>query len=383
MKMKETEEQASAVRIEQFLFFVDASERVLPLNRGSETLQSGCRTGGNPLGDLFGARDYQELHALAASRERNIVEAVDPTGKRKLLRWELLCFGDGVLAVAADLSAAEGAISEAQTTQPLKNLLLNILPESIAEKLANHQSVTTKAYSHATIMFTDVVSFSRLSKKLDPVTLIRKLNFYFSLYDRVMEEFGIEKIKTIGDSYMSVSGVPDRKPSHAVDCCLAALTILDLMEKVRKPEDMSENLDLANWSIRIGIHTGGCAAGVVGFKKYTFDIWGDAVNIASRMEKAGAPGRINVSEDTARAVSQFFVCEFREVQEIKNIGPVGMYFLTRILPELSDDEQGRYPNRRFNELYCDVFVDKTHGKYFSVLPVSMRNYLKTRGGGLS
>ena len=131
------------------------------------------------------------------------------------------------------------------------------------------------------------------------------------------------------------------------------------MEKIRdRPEKIFEGLDLNNWSIRIGIHTGPCISGVVGFKKYTFDIWGDSVNIAARMEQAGAPGRINVSEDTAKEVRDFFACDYRGTQKIKNIGEKGMYFLNRISPELSDDEQGYFPNKRFNELYCDTFVDR-------------------------
>jgi class 3 adenylate cyclase len=380
--MKDTDPLSPADHIEQFIFFLDDREHVLPLNSRAEVLLSSRAPGGAPLSDLFGVRDYDELRALVASRGKWIATSIDREGKAPL-RWEFSGFKNGVLAVAADVSRVEEMRSEErESSQPLKNLVLNILPESIAEKLAAHRKVTPKAYNHATIMFTDVVSFSRLAQKMDPVALIDRLDFYFSLYDRVMEEFAIEKIKTIGDSYMSVSGIPERKPSHAVDCCLAALTILDLMEKTRKPENMFGDLDLNNWCIRIGIHTGGCIAGIVGFKKYTFDIWGDSVNIASRMEKEGVPGRINVSQWTAAEVRSFFAFEFRETQEIRNIGRVGMYFLTRILPELSDDEQGHFPNKRFNELYCDMYVDRAHAKNLSVLPVSFRNYLKTRGGGL-
>jgi class 3 adenylate cyclase len=372
-----------AERVEQLIFFLDASERVLPLNSRAETLLSGRSQEAASLRDLFGVGDYAELRTLAAAKGTTIVAALDRGGKKLLLRWEFLGFKDGVLAVAVDVSEIEELWNEArESTQPVRNLLLNIIPESVAEKLVAHQPVKPKAYNHSTIIFIDVVSFSRYAPKMDPHALIKRLNFYFSLYDKVMEEFGVEKIKTIGDAYMGVSGVPERKPSHAVDCCLAAITITDLMEKTRRPENIVDGLDLDNWAIRIGIHTGGCIAGVVGFKKYTFDIWGDSVNIASRMEKAGVPGRINVSEGTANAVRDFFACEYRGTQEIKNIGKVGMYFLTRILPELSDDEEGHFPSKRFNELYCNTFVDRQSLKNLSVLPVSMRNYLKIRGGGL-
>ena len=370
--------------IDQFIFFLDPGESVLPLNHTAERLVSGLESGGDLYRALFNVENYEELRSLVASGKRACCIEVD--GKEKPLCWELASFKHGIIAVAADASAVEQMWKEAQMGfLPFRNLVLNILPEHIAEELAEHRKVRPKVYRPCTILFTDVVNFSLLSKHLDPGSLIDQLNFYFSLYDKVMEEFAIEKIKTIGDSYMGVSGIPKKKPSHAVDCCLAALTVLNLMEekisKNRKPERIFEGLDLDNWSIRIGIHTGPCISGVVGFKKYTFDIWGDSVNIASRMEQAGAPGRINVSEDTAKEVRDFFACDCRGTQKIKNIGEKGMYFLNRISPELSDDELGYFPNKRFNELYCDRFVGSAQAKDLTIFPISMRNYLRSRDGG--
>jgi len=141
-----------------------------------------------------------------------------------------------------------------------------------------------------------------------------------------MDDYGIEKIKTIGDSYMCASGLPVKKNSHSVDCCLAALKILYSMEETKKPGNIVDNIDLNNWSIRIGIHTGSCISGVVGVKKHRFDIWGDSVNIASRMQMSGVPGKINISESTYKEVKDFFNCSFRGNMEIKNIGSVGAYF---------------------------------------------------------
>ncbi|MGD0727538.1 MAG: adenylate/guanylate cyclase domain-containing protein [Spirochaetia bacterium] len=372
-----------ADRIEQFILFLDAGERVLPLNRHAEKLLSSLAAEGALFRALFNVESYAEVRVLAASAKRKIATRVARDGRIAPLYWEFASFKNGVLAFAADACGVEERGDEARKSSPLENLIYSILPERIVEKLVAQKTVRPKAYSHTTIMFTDVVNFSLLSSKMDPVSLIHRLNFYFSLYDEVMEEFAIEKIKTIGDSYMSVSGIPEKKPSHAVDCCLAALTILYHMEKTsRQPENRSGGLDLNNWSIRMGIHTGGCIAGVVGFKKYTYDIWGDSVNIASRMEKAGVPDKINVSEDTAEEVRDLFTCEYRGIQEIKNIGPKGMHFLNRISPELSEDEQGYFPNKRFNELYCEKFVGRARTKNLAVLPVFMRNYLKTREGGL-
>lgn len=383
--MKAADAESLADYIEQFIYFLDSGERVVPLNERAKKLMSDLAGEGALLQALFNVESYAQAHALAVARKKRIATCVTHNGRSAPLRWEFASLENGVIAVAPDDLGAEELWDETRrSSQLFRNLILNILPEHIAEELAAHRTPPPKVYRHTTILFTDVVSFSRLSSQMDPVSLIRKLNFYFSLYDRVMEEFAIEKIKTIGDSYMSVSGIPEKKLSHAVDCCLAALTILYHMEKTsRITEDTVGNLDLNNWSIRIGIHTGPCIAGVVGFKKYTYDIWGDAVNIASRMEKAGVPGRINVSGDTANEVGDFFACEYRETQEIKNIGPVPMHFLNPISPELSEDEQGYFPNKRFNELYFEKFVGRARTKDLAVLPTSMRNYLKKRNGGLS
>ena len=230
-----------------------------------------------------------------------------------------------------------------------RETLLNILPGYIVEELIKKKTVHPKVYRHSTILFTDVVRFSRLARHLDPVTLIRKLNSYVTLHDRIMDEFGIEKIKTIGDSYMCVSGIPDKKGSHAVDCCLAALNLLHVLDETRKDREevAGEDLDLNNWAFRIGIHTGPCISGVIGYKKYTFDIWGDSVNVAARMETAGEPGKINISEDTYKQVKELFDCSYRGSQEVENIGPVEMYFINRIRAPLSEDKAGFFPNREF------------------------------------
>jgi adenylate cyclase len=259
-----------------------------------------------------------------------------------------------------------------------REIVLNILPEFVATKLVAGKPVRPKVYRKTTIMFTDVVSFSRIAVHLDPVALIHKLNHYFSIYDRVMEEFGIEKIKTIGDSYMCVSGVPSKKPSHAIDCCLAALNILHLMAKMREEERIVEGLDLNNWAIRIGIHTGPCISGVVGYKKYSFDIWGDSVNIAARMEESGEAGKINISESTFREVKDLFECPYRGQQRIGQIGPVGMYFLERLKPELSEDERGYFPNATFTRRYLERFASGESSEVRRALPDFIKNLLGVR-----
>jgi class 3 adenylate cyclase len=193
-----------------------------------------------------------------------------------------------------------------------------------------------------------------------------------------MDEFGIEKIKTIGDSYMCVSGIPDKKQSHAIDCCLAALNLLHVLDETRKEakEVPKEALDLNNWAFRIGIHTGPCISGVIGYKKYTFDIWGDSVNIAARMEAAGAPGRINISEATYKQVKDLFDCTYRGSQEVEKIGTVDMYFLNRIRAPLSEDKKGFIPNREFNKQYCDKFKVTKSSPLLPAFPHFIQNYIR-------
>jgi len=262
-----------------------------------------------------------------------------------------------------------------------RDTLLNMLPDYIIDELIHKKTVHPKVYRHSTILFTDVVRFSRLSVHLDPVTLIRRLDSYVTLHDRIMEEFGIEKIKTIGDSYMCVSGIPSKKASHAVDCCLAALNLLHVLEEMKGDPKVvaEENLDLKNWSFRIGIHTGPCISGMIGYKKYTFDIWGDSVNVASRMEAAGEPGRINISEDTYKEVKDLFDCTYRGTQEVQKIGPVEMYFLNGIRSPLCEDKKGYFPNREFNALYCRKFKVTDASPILSSLPHFIQNYIRQEG----
>jgi class 3 adenylate cyclase len=274
------------------------------------------------------------------------------------------------------------ASSNPQTRQDseerYKETLLNILPPYIADELVEKKNVHPKVYRHSTILFTDVVGFSRLSVHLDPVTLIRRLNSYVALHDRIMDEFGIEKIKTIGDAYMCVSGIPSKKESHAVDGCLAALNLLNVLGETRKDkrEVRGEELDLNNWTFRLGIHTGPCISGVIGYKKYTFDIWGDSVNIAFCMEEASEPGRINISESTYQQVKHLFDCTYRGTQEVEKIGPVNMYFLNRIRAPLSKDKDGFFPNMEFNRQYCERYRVTKTSALLPVCPHFIQNYIR-------
>ncbi|MFH5831512.1 adenylate/guanylate cyclase domain-containing protein [Halalkalibaculum sp. DA3122] len=229
-----------------------------------------------------------------------------------------------------------------------QELLHNIFPEKIAEQLIAFNKVTPELYSDVSILFTDFTGFSRSVTELDPEEFIEKLSHYFDNFDSFSAEYGVEKIKTIGDSYMAVGGLPERNKSHAVDTALTALRILKFTREEHEKEQ-------ENWNIRIGINTGEVLVGVIGKKRFAYDVWGSAVNLASRMEETSSRNAVNISEQTYRRIRDFFECEARGEIEVKNMGSVPMYFLRRIKPELSEDQEGYVPNREFGKKYNAAF----------------------------
>lgn len=202
-------------------------------------------------------------------------------------------------------------------------LLRNILPPSIAEELQLGGSVQPRYFEDVTIVFTDFVNFTLLTEDLPTQDLVHILNTYFSAYDAIVQRYGLEKLKTIGDSYMFVGGLPVRGPSHPVDAVLAAVEMLQITETLAQT-------GIAQWKLRVGIHTGPVAAGVVGTHKFAFDIWGDAVNLSSRMESSSEPGRINVSAATYSRIKDFFVCQKRGFIKLKDGRDAQMYFVDHL-----------------------------------------------------
>jgi class 3 adenylate cyclase len=225
-----------------------------------------------------------------------------------------------------------------------EELLANILPVSIAEELKKSGKVQPKYEPSATILFADFKGFTLLAERMEPVALIGLLDQYFSAFDEIVTRHGLEKLKTIGDAYMAVGGVPTANRRHAIDTCLAALEIQAVTARMKAQR---EKMRLPTLELRVGIHTGPVMSGVVGRKKFTFDIWGDAVNTAALMEANGAPGRINVSETVAGNVKTLFELEPRGAIETKHNRRLEMFFLNRLKPEYSRDADGRTPNERF------------------------------------
>jgi class 3 adenylate cyclase len=204
-----------------------------------------------------------------------------------------------------------------------ESLLLNILPAETAKELRQNGKVNAVRFNKVTVLFTDFVQFSRLAEHVEPEQLVRSIDFYFKEFDEITTRYGLEKIKTIGDSYMCACGLPTANPSHAINVVKAAKEMMDFVDKRLNADD-----GLNHFEIRIGIHTGPVVAGIVGIKKWQYDIWGDTVNIASRMESMSNPGRINLSEFTWQEIKDAFPCEYRGEIEVKNHGPLKMYFLS-------------------------------------------------------
>ncbi|MFZ5627998.1 MAG: adenylate/guanylate cyclase domain-containing protein [Spirochaetota bacterium] len=221
-----------------------------------------------------------------------------------------------------------------------ENLLLNILPATVAEELKREGRVEPVHYDAASVLFTDMVGFTKIAEGLSPQKLVAELDACFHEFDKIIRSTGVEKIKTIGDAYMAVGGLPVKNNSHALDCVLAALRMQAFM--------LRSSVE-SGWQIRLGIHTGSLVAGVVGSEKFAYDIWGDTVNTASRMESSGVAGKINISAETYAQIESYALCEYRGKLVAKNKGEIAMYFVNRLKPEYSADAEGVLPNSRLLE----------------------------------
>jgi class 3 adenylate cyclase len=204
-------------------------------------------------------------------------------------------------------------------------LLLNILPKETAEELKKYGKVEAKKYESVTVLFTDFKSFTKLAENSSPEKLVESVDMYFSEFDRITAKYKLEKIKTIGDSYMCAGGLPEQTDNHADLMAQAALDILEFVNKSKQVHAVSD----IRFEIRIGIHTGPVVAGVVGKNKFSYDIWGDTVNVASRIESSCEAGKISVSEDTYQLIKDKFDFESRGEIPIKNRSPINLYYLNK------------------------------------------------------
>jgi len=208
----------------------------------------------------------------------------------------------------------------AEEQEKSERLLLNILPAPIAQRLKQGEKTIADSFSEVTVLFADLVGFTKLSANLSPAELVELLNMIFSSFDELAEKYGLEKIKTIGDAYMIVGGLPTPKEDHAEAIAEMALDMLDRVKKISQKQGKP-------LQIRIGINTGAVEAGVIGTKKFAYDLWGDTVNTAHRMESHGIPGNIQVTEDTYNCLANKYTFQERGTIDIKGKGSMRTYLL--------------------------------------------------------
>ncbi len=213
-----------------------------------------------------------------------------------------------------------------QQKAEIEQLVLNILPSEIANELKLNGQATPRNYESVSVMFTDFKDFTVHADKLAPQELVKELNTCFMAFDDIIEKYKLEKIKTIGDSYMCAGGIPTPDEKHAENIVNASLEVQQFIVQNNKRRTAQ---GLEPWDLRIGIHTGPVLAGVVGKKKYAYDIWGSTVNIASRMESNGVPGQVNISASVYEIIKDNFICSYRGKIYAKNVGEIDMYFVEK------------------------------------------------------
>ena len=337
----------------------DENKMINSWNRGAENIFGYLREEviGKPISVIIPEK-YKKLHddgmdqVIMGAQPKVIGKTVELSGLHKngkefpveltLGSWKShdKVFFSGIIRDISERKEAERIIQKEKNKS--ENLLKNILPMEVIEELKIKGSVKPRYFPAITVLFTDIVGFTKITEKFDVEELVSGLNHMFTKFDKIVKTRSLEKIKTIGDAYMCAGGVPIQNTTHAIDSILAAIQFLTY---IRSRENK------LNCQIRIGIHTGPVMGGIVGSWKYTYDIWGDSVNIAARMEASGLPNKINVSEDTYKLIKDFFECDFRGKMEAKNKGLMAMYRLRKIHKHLSVDGLGKTPNNLFYQEY--------------------------------
>ncbi len=258
--------------------------------------------------------------------------------------------------IAKDKNKLEKIIKE-RTDELLKEieraqgLLLNMLPHQIAQELILKGKTSTKKFELVSVMFSDIQGFTKITEIIKPDVLVKKLDELFLKFDTIIEKHRIEKIKTIGDGYMCAGGIPEKDQANPVSLVLAALEIREYMKEFEFDKEKTKNL---NWGLRIGIDSGPVIAGVIGTKKYSYDIWGVTVNTASRLESNGTLNQINISETTYNLIKDYFICEYNGKLSLKTGSQINMYFVKSIKPEFSEDGKGKIANKKFSARIFDL-----------------------------
>jgi len=267
---------------------------------------------------LMGSVFWQELHGPSLLFvPRGLLNA---QRLNSLIGIPILSAAFGLYAFFTINKAEQEVAKEKDKTE---QLLLNVLPKPIAERFKSDRSFLAEGYRSVTVLFADIVEFTRLSEKIKPVELVKFLNEVFSRFDELTETYGLEKIKTIGDAYMVAGGVPVPSDDHLRRVCQMALKMQEAIQDIKSPGG-------GPLLMRTGISTGPVTAGVIGVKKFIYDLWGDTVNIASRMESHSESGAIQITSEVYELVKNEFDCTARGMIQVKGKGAMATYFLTGI-----------------------------------------------------
>ena len=294
-----------------------------------------------------------QLMAEAVKRERDLKEKASESDRQKINQGKTernMMAGGVAVFIIVSLLIYRNFRNQKRLNKLLDaskkksdDLLLNILPEETAEELKSTGIAKAKQFDEVTVMFTDFKDFTQASEQMSAEQLVDVINFYFSEFDKIIHRHGIEKIKIIGDSYMCAGGLPVANTTHPVDVVKAALELQEFV-MIQKIERASRSEPF--FELRIGIHTGPVVAGIVGIRKFAYDIWGDTVNTASRMENCGEPNRVNISGVTYEKVKDKFSCTYRGKVKAKHKGEIDMYFVGTAIPldESSGSRELSFPS---------------------------------------
>jgi class 3 adenylate cyclase len=287
---------------------------------------------------------------LVKAYNSGVLEILDKKDNRSILKKKI----DVFLNIGKERNDLLQTNKELNINRKLnEHILGNILPFETIKQLKENGKVNPRKYKIASVLFSDFVNFTSLSRKINPIDLISKLEFYFTAFDDIIDSHTVEKIKTIGDSYMCVGGIPIRNKSNPIDTVLVALKMMNFVNK-QKQLDIASNKPV--WDVRIGIHTGQLIAGVIGTKKYSYDVWGETVNIANRIEAFADTGTISISGTTNNYIKKYFETSFVSQGELKGVGNISIHKVSRLKDQYSTDKLGIYHNKELNnDFYRNEF----------------------------
>jgi class 3 adenylate cyclase len=295
------------------VFRIDPSGALVYANPASADLVTGL---GVAVGDCLPAGLGAALLKRAAAADRTPIEVDAGERAYSLLAVDIPQFGF-VNVYGTDITAVR---ERERLARDNERLLLNILPEPIARRLREGEPLIADRFEDVTLLFADIVGFTQLSSAMSPAELVGVLNEVFTAFDGLVDRYGLEKVKTIGDAYMVVGGMPEPSDDHTARMASMALDLADTVRRIEAAVRLGIDF-------RIGLHCGPVVAGVIGRRKFIYDIWGDTVNLASRMESHGVPGRVQVTHAVKERLAGSFHCEPRGLIDIKGKGPTPTYLL--------------------------------------------------------